>query len=292
VALRKKVASVVRATTGPQLPARVGGAFDDSFLWYSYFASSWGRESARRLVGMRDRHWGKRAFVIGNGPSLKGMDLAPLADEYTFGANRIYLAFDDIGFHTTFLSAIAAEIVEQFGQEMVTTPCEVFMSHKYARLEHMPRTATAFLARRGPYFGTHPTRWGFYEGATVTHFSMQLAYYFGFSEVILIGVDHSFVETGVVAAETLPQDVEDARPAVVVSHGDDPNHFTPGYFGKGIKWQLPDWQQMEAAYARTRRVYENAGRVIVDATAGGALTIFPKVDYAEVVGGKPLRELF
>jgi hypothetical protein len=254
-------------------------------------ASSWGRESAQRLIGMRDRHWGKRAFIIGNGPSLKDMDLSPLADEYTFGANRIYLAFEDLGFHTTFLSAIAVEIIKQFGQEMVQTPCEVFMSHKYARFQDLPKTATAFLARRGPHFGTHPTRWGFYEGATVTHFSMQLAYYFGFSEVILIGVDHSFVETGIVAAETLPQDADDASPAMVVSHGDDPNHFTPGYFGKGIKWQLPDWQQMEEAYAQTRRAYESAGRIIVDATVGGKLTIFPKVDYAEVISGKPLRQL-
>jgi hypothetical protein len=121
---------------------------------------------------------------------------------------------------------------------------------------------------------------------------MQLAYYFGFTEVVLIGVDHSFVETGVVAAETLPQNADDLRPAVVVSHGDDPNHFTPGYFGKGVRWQLPDWQQMEAAYARTREAYELAGRTIVDATVGGKLTIFPKVDYADVIGdSRPLRQL-
>ncbi|HXA53368.1 MAG TPA: hypothetical protein VNV37_00690 [Solirubrobacteraceae bacterium] len=244
------------------------------------------------MAGMRDRHLGKRAFIIGNGPSLKGMDLSPLAHEYTFGANRIYLAFDDLGFHTTFLSAIAVEIIEQFGSEMARTPCEVFMSHKYARFENLPSTVTAFLARRGPHFGTHPTRWGFYEGATVTHFSMQLAYYFGFTEVVLVGVDHSFVETGVVAAQTLPQDADDLRPAVVVSHGDDPNHFTPGYFGKGVKWQLPDWQQMELAYTRTRATYERAGRTIVDATVGGKLTIFPKVEYADAISNsRPLHQL-
>src|SRR2546421_12970023 len=30
------------------------------------------------------RHGGQRCFVIGNGPSLKRQDLAPLADEVTF----------------------------------------------------------------------------------------------------------------------------------------------------------------------------------------------------------------
>ena len=36
-------------------------------------------------------HAGKRAFVIGNGPSLRDTDLHKLAGEVTFGSNRIYL---------------------------------------------------------------------------------------------------------------------------------------------------------------------------------------------------------
>jgi hypothetical protein len=82
----------------------------------------------------------------------------------------------------------------------------------------------------------------------------------------LIGVDHNFVTQG-------------AANQAIVSQGDDPNHFAPNYFGKGFKWQLPDLEGSERAYTLAREVYHQAGRQVVDATVGGKLTIFPKIDY-------------
>src|SRR5689334_4044737 len=38
----------------------------------------------------RDRHKGRRCFVIGNGPSLKEQDLSPLVDEITLVTNSFY----------------------------------------------------------------------------------------------------------------------------------------------------------------------------------------------------------
>ena len=65
----------------------------------------------------------------------------------------------------------------------------------------------------------------------------------------------------------------------LVSQGDDPNHFAPNYFGTGFKWQLPDLKGSERAYRMARQAYEAAGRSVVDATVGGKLTVFPKVDF-------------
>jgi hypothetical protein len=88
----------------------------------------------------------------------------------------------------------------------------------------------------------------------------------GFEQVILIGVDHNFSTQG--------------KPnTTVVSQGDDPNHFHAGYFGKGFRWQLPDLDANERAYHIARQAYEQAGRQVLDATIGGKLTVFPKVDY-------------
>ena len=70
------------------------------------------------------------------------------------------------------------------------------------------------------------------EGATVTNFALQIAFHMGFEKVVLIGVDHNFASKG------------DAN-KTVVSEGDDPNHFMPNYFGKGVKWQLPDLDTSE-----------------------------------------------
>ena len=59
---------------------------------------------------------------------------------------------------------------------------------------------------------------------------------------------------------------------------------TRRYFGKGFRWQLPDLDTSELAYLRARRAYESAGRRIVDATVGGQLDVFPKVDFDSYFG--------
>ena len=56
-------------------------------------------------------------------------------------------------------------------------------------------------------------------------------------------------------------------------------HVSPNYFGKGVRWQLPDLDTSEIGYALARDAYQKAGREVLDATVGGKLTIFPKVDY-------------
>jgi hypothetical protein len=68
----------------------------------------------------------------------------------------------------------------------------------------------------------------------------------------------------------------------VVSQGDDPDHFNASYFGKGFRWQLPDLETSEHSYRMARQAYERAGRQVLDATVGGKLTIFPKVDYTSL----------
>ena len=98
---------------------------------------------------------------------------------------------------------------------------------------------------------------------------MQLAFHMGFQKVILVGVDHSFTTQGKPHAE-------------IVSQGNDPNHFSPAYFGKGFKWQLPDLETSEIAYHLADQAFKADGREIVDATNGGKLTIFPKVDYSSL----------
>jgi hypothetical protein len=95
---------------------------------------------------------------------------------------------------------------------------------------------------------------------------MQIAYYMGFAKVILTGVDHSFTTKG-------------EPHATVLSVGDDPNHFDPDYFGKGIRWQLPDLETSELAYRLAKYQFEIDNRELFDATVDGSLRVFPKVDY-------------
>jgi hypothetical protein len=225
------------------------------------------RTSQKAVEAYHDLHRGRRCFILGNGPSLRSTDLSCLRDEVTFGANRIYLLFPEIGFPTSYYVAVNTLVVEQCAAEIAALDLPKFITWRARRwIGRRPQTLFLDTDYTEPAnFTGDPTR-RLFEGSTVTYTAMQLAYYMGCDPVILIGVDHSFTTQG--------------EPNVtVVSSGDDPNHFAPGYFGKGFRWQLPDLQASEAAYRLARAAYAAAGRTILDATVGGRLTVFPKVDY-------------
>jgi hypothetical protein len=230
----------------------------------------WRRESIRRLAEMKDIHKGKRAFIIGNGPSLKLTDLSKLKNEITFGMNRVYLAFQDWGFTTTYLCVTNDLVIEQFVDDITGLPISKFIawrSHRHfsSQLPVNQLPTFVYTSYTGPRF-TPDARRRVWEGATVTNLALQLAYHMGIETAILIGVDHNFASRG------------DANKAIV-SEGDDQNHFLPNYFGKGVKWQLPDLDTSEIGYTFAREAYRKAGRKVLDATVGGKLTVFPKVEY-------------
>ena len=233
----------------------------------------WWLDSSKRLKKYQNLYNGKRCFVIGNGPSLKNTDLSLLKDEYTFGMNRIYLAFEKWGFQTSFLVSVNDLVIEQCHSDFFDFHIPKFFSWRSKDLlfpKGQPDINTHFLytTYTGPKFNNRITN-RFWEGSTVTYVCLQLAFCMGFSEVYLIGVDHSFDTKGI-ANQT------------VVSSGDDPNHFSPEYFGKGFRWQLPDLDASENAYRLANDTYHRAGRKIFDATIGGQLTVFPKVDYESI----------
>jgi hypothetical protein len=230
----------------------------------------WRRESIRRLAALRDIHKGKRAFIIGNGPSLKETDLSKLRNEITFCMNRFYLAFPELGFTATYLCITNDLVVEQFVDDINALMIPKFIawrSHRHfsPQLPITQLPTFVYTSYTGPRF-TGDARGRVWEGATVTNLALQLAYHMGIEKAILIGVDHNFKDKG-------------EANKTVVSQGDDPNHFMPNYFGKGVKWQLPDLDTSEIGYALAREAYRKAGREVVDATVGGKLMIFPKVDY-------------
>jgi hypothetical protein len=236
----------------------------------STYLHPWRRESIRRLAALKDAYRGQRAFIIANGPSLKQTDLSKLRDEVTFGMNRIYLMFPELGFSTTYLVVVNDLVIEQTAADLAGLTLPKFLSWRSRRffpsslpIAQLP--TFIYTTYESPRF-SRDVRGRVWEGATVTNVTLQLAFHMGFQKVILIGADHSY------AAKGKPN-------TTVTSQGDDPNHFSPAYFGKGFRWQLPDLETSEIGYAMARDAYQAAGREVLDATIGGKLTIFPKVEY-------------
>lgn len=234
----------------------------------------WRRASLAVLDQLHDQHTGQRAFIIGNGPSLNRTDLSPLQHEFTIGLNRIYLMFQTLGFRTSCLVSVNDLVIQQCVDEMQALDLPRFFSWRSRRF-FAPDTATPvgpiflYTTYESPRFA-RDVRGRVWEGATVTYVALQLAFHMGFRQVVLVGVDHDFASKG-------------EANKVVVSEGDDRDHFSPSYFGKGFRWQLPDLVTSEIAYRMAHDAYRKAGREVFDATVGGKLTVFPKVDYNSVV---------
>jgi hypothetical protein len=225
------------------------------------------KASRKQIHNYRDNHRGQRCFIIGNGPSLRKTDLSLLEQEITFGLNRIYLIFPELGFQTTYLLSVNDLVIEQCAHEFKVLNIPKFFTWRSRRYLHNdPQVIFMDTDYTQPENFTLDMTGRIYEGCTVTYVAMQLAFYMGFETVYLIGVDHSFKTEG-------PPN----KP--VVSEGDDPNHFHPEYFGKGFVWQLPDYECSERAYQMAKDSFESYGRRILDATVGGKLRIFQKVDY-------------
>lgn len=235
-------------------------------LWAKRVSRVW-RANQPRLERFRNLHQGKRCFIIGNGPSLRRMDLSPLKNEITFGLNRIYLLFPQWGFTTTYLVLVNELVAEQCFADVESLSLPKFItwrSRKYFKAANELMFIDTDFSGEDEFTGEITGR--FYEHYTVTNVALQIAFYMGFKEVILIGVDHNYQTQG-------------TPNTVVVSEGEDPNHVVGHYFGKGFRWQLPDLEGSEKGYLKARQAYEAAGRRILDATVEGRLTIFPKVDF-------------
>jgi len=241
-------------------------ALKHGLLWPSAAFHPLRRKSIARLSALKDAHRGQRAFILGNGPSLRNTDISKLRREITFGMNRVYLAFPDWGFETSYLLSVNDLVIEQSAAEIERLKVPKFLSWRSRRLIQ-PDEQTIFLhsTYERPSFA-EDMRGRVWEGATVTYVALQLAFHMGCDPVILIGVDHSFSAKG--KANT-----------TVISQGEDKDHFADNYFGAGFRWQLPDLEMSERAYQMARVAFEEDGRQVLDATIDGQLTVFPKINY-------------
>lgn len=221
-----------------------------------------------RLRNLKDRHAGERAVLVANGPSLNKMDLSFLRRETVIGLNKIYLGVRRFGFYPKYLVAVNEKVIRQSAAEISAMRCVKFISERGADV--IPEGALTYhIATLAPAerFCRDIER-GVHEGSTVTYAALQVAYYLGFRELVIIGMDHRFEYTGA------PNETRRM-------HGPDPNHFSPEYFS-GQHWDNPDLERSEESYGIARGVFEADGRRIIDATLDGACNVFEKRDYRQL----------
>lgn len=239
----------------------------------------WGLGHRGRLVRnrLRNRHKGERCFVIGNGPSLRSIDLRLLKNEITIGCNGLFLMFDEMGFVPTYYTVEDRLVAEDRAVEInnIRGTCKVFPQDLATLLRADDDTVYVNFVRGYQGFPKFSADFDFcvYWGGTVTYMNLELAWYLGCREVYLVGIDHNYKIFGKIQGE------------LITSDQDDVNHFHPDYFGRGYRWSDPKVERMEEAYICSKHFYESHGGRIYNATAGGKLEVFPRVDFQDLFKG-------
>jgi hypothetical protein len=223
-----------------------------------------------RFDMLKDRHAGERCVLMANGPSLNRMDLSFLRRHTVIGMNKIFLGFRQFNFYPKYYVAVNRKVLEQSADAIRGINCVKFISDRADDLIAEDALTYRINTTRAPHRFCRDINKGVHEGWTVTYAALQIAYYLGFKEVILIGMDHRFDHSG--------EPNQASR-----LDGPDPNHFSPDYFGHGQHWDNPDLEHSEESYRIARTEYKRDGRHIMDATLGGACTIFEKMDYRGLV---------
>lgn len=244
--------------------------------WQNYqlthFASTrWGQN----LHSLKDKYTGKRCFIIGNGPSLRPEDLDKLVNEYTFAFNRIYYIFDQTPWRPTFYctqdAKIARASAEKIQKEISTS--YVFAPINLKWYENVDINSDYFFSPKQageevPEFSEDiPSRIG--VGNTVAYTAMQLAVYMGFREIYLIGVDHSFHtyqdQSGNIITDSTAKD-----------------YFCAEYNQDKDQLFIPKLDLSTLSYLAAQEYAQTHPVKIYNATRGGKLEVFPRVDFDEL----------
>ena len=247
----------------------------------------------RQRMKMWKNKFDGRCFCVGNGPSLRNTPLHLLENKYTFGLNRVAKIYPFTSWRPTFYVNVTVATADEGWRDsakeaIVDTPSFV----GYGTLPHLLEAKGTVLSIPHHVFPLwvsddvprqeypDPNIWSHDVSRNISKYGssmlavMQIAVYLGFKELIMVGCDMGW----------RPFDYEEDK---------DPNHFTEDYWGKmNLSGQeiivTPELAQRYTDDARSghvlaKKVCDKLGVKIYNATMGGELEVYPRVDLLEVI---------
>ena len=217
-------------------------------------------------------HNGARCFVIGNGPSLRMKDLDKLYEnnEVCFGVNKIYKAFPYTKWRPTYHCISDINVMRMYDDNVDKESSHVIYADTYHWSNFQKSTKVDYLHMVGEEYGENMPGFSFditecvYNGCTVTYdMCLQMAVYMGFKEIYLLGTDCSS-PNGLTSKDS---------------------HFVPDYCSKEEQDLLVDfdfeasWKRIMRAYRKSELVSRTHGFRIYNATRGGKLEEFERVNF-------------
>lgn len=236
------------------------------------------------LWRLRGRHAGRRAFIIGNGPSLRmeDLDLLRQRGELCFGSNKIYLAFDKTAWRPDYYGIQDRDTPKQAGPQIQAAFRGDFFLARYIAPGFPPAPGRVYFNLIPPVPPPMQPRFslnlltGVACGRTITYPLLQLAAWMGVREVYLLGVDFNYGNIG----STFAHAKYDGIRGYTYQPETQNNYFSKDYHKPGETILMPYMEHQFCAYQSARTLCHDAGVMkIFNATRGGMLEVFPRVDF-------------
>jgi len=167
----------------------------------------WEYSQYKDLLKFKNKHLGKRAFIVATGPSLKKEDVERLKNEITISMNGIFSIFKNTLWRPTYYliqDPFALDKYLSIDRNFSLENCSketTFLSERFKKvvkktekikfipisyLDHL-----VFLPSKKLKY-SHNLLWGHYCAYTVTNLAINLAEYMGIKEIYLLGVDCNY----------------------------------------------------------------------------------------------------
>ncbi len=224
------------------------------------------------LKKYKNIHKGERCFIMCTGPSLNYHDIHLLENEYTFGMNSLCLGFREDTFRPTYFGIQDINVYNRVKEALcIEEDLTIFISSYLERKCKVNKKNWNVLPYNGiynsfemKYFHKKKVRFGndiscmVYDGYSITYTLMQVAAYMGFKEIYLIGADCNYTPG-------------------------KQNHFIEHGNSDPVDRMLLAKELMEYSYAYAKKILERKNIHIYNATRGGMLEIFPRVNLEDVL---------
>lgn len=206
----------------------------------------------------KDLYKGKRLFLACTGPSLNEVPMESLEHEYVMTLNRGYLKE---GLNPDFLVTADKRVEAEFVDEILQVPCTVFSNRIVG-----PNVVNYKF--KGGKFSLDAEK-GVKLGHSVTVVALQLAYYMGFRQTYIIGMDH-YIDYS---------KADSTRALHYKNKGSDINHFSDEYYGPDYEYRYQNLKSVEKSYAEAYEAFNDNGRILMNATKDSYLDggIIPRV---------------
>ena len=154
------------------------------------------------VYGLKNKYEGKRCFIIGNGPSLTLDDLSKLKNEYTFATNKFYQYYKLINWKPTFYLSIDRDVIRNNISDLISIDNGSNFINIAEKRRFPKNHKSHFIFLKGKFrINRHGTYQSKVSNELNKYFSfsenvvcncIEFAFYLGFKEIYLIGVDNNY----------------------------------------------------------------------------------------------------